>query len=302
MINLEGTRIRRATKNADNPYVMIRKATMEDERLSWEARGILGYVLSKPDDWSINVQDLIRRGPAGKHKIYKTINELIDYGYFERVQIRVDGKIVRYEYIVHECPIQVQDSEPENQPEKLLPDFQETENLLSDFLLPDFQETENLEAENLETENQNHTNNTFQLNNNFNKQPFLLNNNNNKEPDASRAAESPEIPEKEEDVVVACPSEPHPIVQNLIFHGLTETLALRMFEKFDPEYIQEKIDMVEARIDSGAIINNPSGYLIQALYENYKTSGYTKKDDHILTEEDRRKKYIPEEYKDIIRG
>jgi len=153
MINLANTRIRRSNKDAENPYVMIRKATVEDERLTWEARGILAYVLAKPDDWYIHAQDLIRRGPAGKHKVYKAINELVEYGYFERIQIRVDGKIVRHEIIVHECPIIPEEAESvlaiesEIEPEKLLPNFQEVEKLEEERLFPDFQEVENQDVE-----------------------------------------------------------------------------------------------------------------------------------------------------------
>lgn len=332
MINLTNTRIRRANKNAENPYVMIRKATVEDELLTWEARGILAYVLAKPDDWSIHAQDLIRRGPAGKHKIYKTINELVEYGYFERIQIRVNGKIARHEIIVHECPLVVEDAqptldveptitpeikleiEPETEPEQLLPENQQIENIGVAVLLPDSQEVENQEVEPLlpdflkvepllsgfqDVENQDHTNNTFLPNNNLTKEQLLPNNNNNKEPDPPRAAEGPNPPS---DVVVVFQPETPQIIHKLHFHGIGEEFAQKIFANYEPEYLQEKIDLLESQIDKGIDIKNPSGYLVQAIYENYQTSSYTKKDPTKLTDEERRKKYIPDKYKDIIRG
>src|SRR5258707_13097107 len=41
--------IRASRKN--QPYVMISRTTAQDSTLSWAARGVLAYLLSKPDDW-----------------------------------------------------------------------------------------------------------------------------------------------------------------------------------------------------------------------------------------------------------
>ncbi len=34
-----------------NPYVVIDKTALNDDRLSWKAKGVLCYLLSLPDDW-----------------------------------------------------------------------------------------------------------------------------------------------------------------------------------------------------------------------------------------------------------
>ena len=39
-------------------YVIIEQSVVEDSRLSWAARGILGYLLSRPDSWQVRVKDL----------------------------------------------------------------------------------------------------------------------------------------------------------------------------------------------------------------------------------------------------
>jgi hypothetical protein len=41
-----------------HPYVVIDRRPPEDERQSWAARGLLGYLLAKPDDWQLRVSDL----------------------------------------------------------------------------------------------------------------------------------------------------------------------------------------------------------------------------------------------------
>lgn len=96
--------IRRAKKDADNPYKAMRRATFEDSRLSWEARGVLAYILVKPDNWKINVANLVNQAPGGRDRVYRIINELIDCGYVQRTEVRISGKIAGYDYIVFEEP------------------------------------------------------------------------------------------------------------------------------------------------------------------------------------------------------
>ena len=47
-------------------FVIIDQRAIEDVRLSWAARGLLGYLLSRPDDWKVLVNDLRKRGDLGR--------------------------------------------------------------------------------------------------------------------------------------------------------------------------------------------------------------------------------------------
>lgn len=97
--------IQRAPHDNKNPYVMIRKATIEDSSLSWEARGILAYLLAKPNDWKIQVSDLIRQSPGGRDKTYRILKELRDSGYVEYRENRNElGRVTETEYMVSEKP------------------------------------------------------------------------------------------------------------------------------------------------------------------------------------------------------
>ena len=49
-----------------------------NKELSWGARGMLAYLLTKPDDWQVNTTELIKSSPAGKAKVQTLINELRD--------------------------------------------------------------------------------------------------------------------------------------------------------------------------------------------------------------------------------
>ena len=46
----------RKAKNKDNPYVMMAKSAVQDDKLSWKATGLLSYILSLPDDWQIYLE------------------------------------------------------------------------------------------------------------------------------------------------------------------------------------------------------------------------------------------------------
>lgn len=73
-----------------------------------KARGIWATLLSKPDDWTVYVSQLVKTCKDGKASIYSGLKELKDAGYLEHIFIRDDGgKMVRGEYIVHEEPIEV---------------------------------------------------------------------------------------------------------------------------------------------------------------------------------------------------
>lgn len=93
-----------------NQFYTLPTAIIEDDRLSWEARGLLVYLLSKPDHWKVNVRDLINRTKnaigksSGRDKVYSLIKELRFAGYLCRVFLRDSGDFVGVKYEVNETP------------------------------------------------------------------------------------------------------------------------------------------------------------------------------------------------------
>lgn len=95
--------IRRAARR--HRYVIVDQAAVEDTRLSWAARGLLAYLLSRPDDWKVLVNDLKKRGNLGRDGIYTLLRELRQAGYvrFERNR-DAHGRMRGGTYIVSEMP------------------------------------------------------------------------------------------------------------------------------------------------------------------------------------------------------
>lgn len=96
-------------KGLESNFSIIPNDTINDS-LSWGAKGLLAYLCSKPDDWSVSVAQLCNHSklsskPTGRDGTYTIINELMCKGYMKRVQCRATGKFQNTEYIVSATPI-----------------------------------------------------------------------------------------------------------------------------------------------------------------------------------------------------
>lgn len=90
----------------ENPYVILDKTFLSDNRISWKAKGILAYLMSKPDDWKVIIGNLINQSTDGEKSVYSGLRELEKYGYMTRERVRDEkGKFIHMEYIVYELPI-----------------------------------------------------------------------------------------------------------------------------------------------------------------------------------------------------
>jgi DnaT DNA-binding domain len=92
-------------------YVIIEHAILTDTSLSWDAKGLHCYLLSRPDDWQIRVDHLVKQGcGAGRGKIYRMLGELIACGYAERKPLRnASGRIIQHEYLVYDHKVLAKD-------------------------------------------------------------------------------------------------------------------------------------------------------------------------------------------------
>lgn len=97
--------ILRTQHNKENPFVMINKYAIRNSDLSFKARGILCYLLEKPNNWRVYQSEVVKNTTEGKDSVASGIKELEEHGYIVKARIRNDkGKILRWEYIVLEEP------------------------------------------------------------------------------------------------------------------------------------------------------------------------------------------------------
>lgn len=88
-------------------FSIIDNRIIEDKRLSWGARGLLEYMLSKPDDWKFHMSELITHSNKdGRDKTYSFMDELKKYGYVTRKQKRnSNGKFGNQDLVVTDQPL-----------------------------------------------------------------------------------------------------------------------------------------------------------------------------------------------------
>jgi hypothetical protein len=103
-MNAKRRTIIRAAHN-EQPYFMMLRDVAQVTTLSYEALGMLCYLLSKPNDWEIHPEALAREH-CGRDKAYRLLAELKKAGHIERQMIKDErNRIVRVEYLVHEKPL-----------------------------------------------------------------------------------------------------------------------------------------------------------------------------------------------------
>lgn len=96
----------RVVKNKRNPYLIMNKTGLNDKRLSLKAKGLLAYLLSKPDNWYITTNEIAHNNLDGLRSILSTINLLVKYGYIFKFRSRDnEGTYNAYNYLVYEQPI-----------------------------------------------------------------------------------------------------------------------------------------------------------------------------------------------------
>ena len=99
----------RAPRPISNFYILDKRLS-EDKRLSWAARGLLVFLLGKPDNWQVSIANLINETagsvrPSGRDAAYALLRELEQAGYVTRSRPhKVEGTFAAFDYIVRESP------------------------------------------------------------------------------------------------------------------------------------------------------------------------------------------------------
>lgn len=95
----------RSRHNKDNPYVTLNKKTLELEDLSWEAKGLWSYLMSRPDNWHTNTSHLTKNFAGGRDRVRRILRELEEAGLLHKIQTKGErGHFEKVDYDVFETP------------------------------------------------------------------------------------------------------------------------------------------------------------------------------------------------------
>lgn len=74
-----------------NPYSLIPNELVQNDDMTWAARGLMSYILSMPDDWVFYKTEVMKHGDKKRDGFNKIWMELQRFGYITKENIR-DGK------------------------------------------------------------------------------------------------------------------------------------------------------------------------------------------------------------------
>ena len=104
---------------------IVPNAIFLDDRLSIEAKGVLGYLLSRPHSWQVRLDHVGRTLRIGRKKLQRIFRELIGAGYVTREQPRTADahRFSEIDYVVRDVPLALihpVDTSPRPQPLRLM--------------------------------------------------------------------------------------------------------------------------------------------------------------------------------------
>lgn len=176
-------------RRKENNFVMIQNSMFEDNRLSWKAKGLLGYMLSRPDNWIIRTSDLIKRSTDGERAVKSAIKELKETGYLVIHKLKNNkGQFIGADWVYDDVPFSCQ-----------------TESAI-------LQPVENARVENAEVENSTNINNT-----DFNNTNLKKNNNTKRTKNKRKAIRKELVPDWLEEIKLDTKSTEQKIITDKEF-------------------------------------------------------------------------------------
>lgn len=112
------TKFHRAAK--DSNYSIINNEFLRCSALSWRAKGILAYLLMLPDDWDINLNEIMRHATEGERAFRNGWRELVAQGFVHRYPVHDGSRIVRWQTEIYEVP-RMDCADPDQLPDNVTP-------------------------------------------------------------------------------------------------------------------------------------------------------------------------------------
>lgn len=84
------------THASHESVTVIPNSILDDENLSWKAKGMLLWMLSRSSESDFNLPQMESVSPDGQTSVRSGLNELVAAGFVQRLTVRVGGKIVRH--------------------------------------------------------------------------------------------------------------------------------------------------------------------------------------------------------------
>ncbi|KRM84134.1 primosome [Limosilactobacillus coleohominis DSM 14060] len=128
-------------------FTTVDNTILNDEAVSWKAKGLFTYLWSKPDNWNYSVKEVTKHAKDGRDSTSDGVQELEELGYLKREQTNEKGSFGSSVWTLSERPIfkkQTKSKKEETpKPDKPLPKKPSTENPSTDLSSSEKSSTEN---------------------------------------------------------------------------------------------------------------------------------------------------------------
>jgi hypothetical protein len=91
-------------RNRGAAFSIVPKALLNNPDLSWKAKGILAYLIGKPDSWKVRVTDLVNKSYDKYASVKSGLKELREAGYASLECVREEGKISEWIWHISDEP------------------------------------------------------------------------------------------------------------------------------------------------------------------------------------------------------
>lgn len=88
-----------------DPFARVAKSMLADPKLSWRTKGVLSYLLGKPDGWKLRISDLRNSSTDGERSIRAALREARAHGYAQLVAVREGNRISEWVWKISDSPI-----------------------------------------------------------------------------------------------------------------------------------------------------------------------------------------------------
>ena len=86
-------------------FTQVPNQVIKDDRLSFKAKGLYTHLISKPDNWTFYIDEMVRSSKDGKSSVQSGLKELEKYGYLCRVKAKDEkGKFAGWDYLIRINP------------------------------------------------------------------------------------------------------------------------------------------------------------------------------------------------------
>lgn len=108
------------TKKLCANYTSVDTNVLTNPLLSYKAKGIYSYLISRPDNWEYNMTNVINTSTEGRESVQKGIKELEKVGLLKRIKAQnSEGKFVGWDWEIYDTyVINIADKRENRQSEK----------------------------------------------------------------------------------------------------------------------------------------------------------------------------------------